>query len=87
MRIHIALTSFFLGLIIACVSAQAGPNSEDRMRNSRINACIKILQSNDKTLKNWWQGHCGTEELDRELADNPASPEQTELSKAFRRKA
>jgi hypothetical protein len=72
-----------LGLIIACASAQAASNLEDKMRNNRINACIKLLQANDKALRNWWQGHCGTDELDEELANNPAGPEQTELSKAF----
>jgi hypothetical protein len=83
MRLHIAHAAVFLGLITGSMLAQAGPNSEDRMRNIRMNACIKLLQVNDKALKNWWRGHCGTEELDEELADNPISPAQTELSTVF----
>jgi hypothetical protein len=68
---------------IACLPVRAEPNSEDRMRNARMNACIKILQQNDKALKDNWRGHCGTEELDQELAGSPADPQQGELRKMF----
>jgi hypothetical protein len=68
---------------LACLPARAEPSSEDRMRNARMNACIKILQQNDKALKDHWRGHCGTEELDQELAGSPADPQQGELRKMF----
>ncbi|MES5486499.1 hypothetical protein QMZ05_27390, partial [Bradyrhizobium sp. INPA03-11B] len=53
------------------------------MRNARINACIRILQQNDKALKNAWRGHCGADELDEELAGTAADPRQNDLLAVF----
>lgn len=51
------------------------PTSEDLMRNARMDACIKNLQKDDKSLKNYWQKHCGLAQVDRELAaEGPDQP-------------
>jgi hypothetical protein len=45
------------------------------MRNSRMEACVKILQASDKALRSTWKKHCGTLQIDQELAnDGPQRP-------------
>jgi hypothetical protein len=48
-----------------------------------MNACVKILQKNDRALKNNWRGHCGADELADELAGTPADPQQGDLGNVF----
>jgi hypothetical protein len=60
----------------------AEPNGDDRMRNGRMNACVRILQKSDKDLQNSWRGHCGLEEIEQEVDNNP-TPQETELKSVF----
>jgi len=83
MRSLVFLTALMLSVSFVAGSVGAAPNSTDRMRNERMNACIKILQQNDKALKNNWRKRCGTDELNQELAGTPADPRQSELARAF----
>jgi len=77
-QIGLVISWHFVSLPLGAASA-----SEDAMRNARMNSCIKILQQNDKALKNGWRGHCGADELDKELAGTAANPRQADLFASF----
>lgn len=55
-----------IGAILASVDQTYA--SDESMRNARMNSCVKLLQKNDRALRNSWKGHCGTDELDKEVA-------------------
>jgi hypothetical protein len=49
--------------------------SENSDRNTRINQCIKLLQPQDKALRNNWRGSCGEAALEAELSNSGLLPE------------
>ncbi|WP_229266846.1 hypothetical protein [Leptospira sp. severe_002] len=64
---------------LACLPAYSSDNT---MRNARMNACVKILQQNDKALRNTWRGRCTPAEVENEIAGTPADP-KIELTTLF----
>jgi hypothetical protein len=62
------LCKALLPLILAAVVTSNSRANEDSERKARMDQCIKLLQPQDKALKNFWRGHCGETELDAELA-------------------
>ncbi|MGJ4899699.1 hypothetical protein ACQR2B_32490 [Bradyrhizobium oligotrophicum] len=52
-------------------SSRASENSE---RNARMNQCIKLLQAEDKSLRNYWRGSCGETALEAELNSSGLLP-------------
>jgi hypothetical protein len=65
----------FCSIACACFSSGAigEPTQEDLNRNARMNQCIKLLQPQDKGLRNHWRRHCSEDEVDDELG-TPAEP-------------
>ena len=68
-RISVAIlfAAFFVGSF-----SHASENSD---RNVRINRCIKLLQPQDKALRNSWRGSCGEAALEAELSNLGLLPE------------
>jgi hypothetical protein len=56
----VLLAAFYVGSF-----SHASENSD---RNARINQCIRLLQPQDKVLRNNWRGSCGEAALEAELS-------------------